>query len=115
MRRLYILVVLFGLFVVALFPSLDKTGAAGAPISHALQAQTAGSLKLQYMTTWTSSPTIQVKPQFRIVNAGTTTVPLSELTIRYYFTTDSAVPLTFNCVYTLFDCGNLGSSFVPVS
>src|SRR5439155_25044468 len=72
---------------------------------------TAG-LKLQYMTTGTIATTNQIKPQFKIVNLSGATVPLSELKIRYYFTTDTISTFTFNCDYAIFGCAKLSASFV---
>jgi hypothetical protein len=119
MRRNLVMVLLLGLMIVALFPLVDRMQAATGPMDHDLQAEmtatASASLRLQYMTLSTVSTTYQVKPQFRIVNSGSTSVPLIELTIRYYFTIDSASPLTFNCDYALLGCANLSASFVPVS
>jgi Cellulose binding domain len=42
-------------------------------------------------------------------------VPLTEFKIRYYFTIDSASPLTFNCDYALVGCANLNAAFVSVN
>src|SRR5262245_62628284 len=56
---------------------------AGAGVSIATMMQATPTLRLQYRAADPNSPNDnQIKPHFNIVNGGTTTVPLSELTIR---------------------------------
>jgi hypothetical protein len=65
--------------------------------------------------------TQQITPNFRIINNGTSAVPLSELTVRYWYTIDIAAPTQSpNCDYTLLpgNCPALvysAASFVAVS
>ncbi len=78
-------------------------GTTGGPTATPTATPTPGILKLQYYPdpgskglTWES-----INPDFNIVNTNSTAVPLTELTIRYYFTRDgSTQPLIFNCWYT---------------
>ena len=50
-----------------------------------------------------------------MVNTGTTSVPLSELKIRYWYTIDTLQPQTANCDWAQLGCGNLTQTFVTVS
>jgi hypothetical protein len=54
-----------------------------------------------------------MKPHFQINNKGTTTVDLSTLKIRYFFTKDGmpATDQTFDCDYALIMCGKLSFAF----
>jgi beta-glucanase (GH16 family) len=72
-------------------------------------------LKLQSMTTATDVATSQTKILVKIINLSGSTVRLSEVKIRYYFTTDTASAFTFNCDYALFGCSNLSASFIQVN
>jgi hypothetical protein len=52
-------------------------------------------LKVQYRAANTSPGDNQVAPHFRIVNTGSTSVPLTELKIRYWYTVDGDKPQAF--------------------
>jgi CSLREA domain-containing protein len=73
------------------------------------------SLSVQYVAEARDTQTASIRPQFRIVNLGSNPVPLSELRLRYYFTRDSARPLTFTCVVAQVGCGSLSATFVTVN
>ncbi|MEO5726499.1 MAG: cellulose binding domain-containing protein, partial [Byssovorax sp.] len=64
-------------------------------------------LALQYRAADVNATDNQMKPHFRIWNGGTTSVPLSSLTIRYYFTSEGNPPQVFECDYATVGCGNL--------
>jgi len=70
---------------------------------------------VQYRAADTNAGDNQLKPHFRIVNRGTTSVPLSELTIRYWYTVDGDKPQVFNCDWAQVGCSNLRGSFVKLS
>ena len=74
-----------------------------------------GSLVVQYRAADTNAGDNQLKPHFRIVNRGTTSVPLSELSIRYWYTVDGDKPQVFNCDWAQVGCSNLRGSFVKLS
>ena len=71
---------------------------AGAGVSIATMMEATPTLRLQYRVADPTSPNDnQIKPHFNIVNGGTTIVPLSELTIRYWYTNDGTQPQVYNC------------------
>lgn len=49
----------------------------------------------------------QVQPVFEVVNTGSSSVALSNLTIRYWFTIDTNQPLVFTCFYATVGCNNI--------
>jgi hypothetical protein len=49
------------------------------------------------------------------VNNGTSSVALSSLTLRYYFTADGCTSEAFSCDYALLGCGLLTSSFAATT
>src|SRR5262245_8074357 len=96
-----------------LWPSL-ATVAAGALLASTASAQTSG-LRVQYKIPQAVPNDNHVRPHLNIVNGGTATVPLSELTLRYWYTVDGVRPQVYVCDWTPRGCGNVTSSFVAVS
>jgi hypothetical protein len=73
-------------------------------------------LKLQYMVGDPASPNdAEIKPNFTIVNTSGSSVPLSELTIRYWFTRDTTGAPIANCDYALAGCANVLTSFTTLA
>jgi hypothetical protein len=73
-------------------------------------------LKVQYQVGDPAAPSDnQIRPYLRIVNTGSSSVPLSELTIRYWYTRDTAVGQSASCDYFAPGCGTLTTSFAAVS
>src|SRR5262247_604822 len=88
---------------------------AGAGVSIATMMQATPTLRLQYRVADPNSPNDnQIKPHFNIVNGGTTTVPLSELTVRYWYTNDGSQPQVYDCDYASRGCSNISASFVSI-
>src|SRR5262245_64791888 len=88
---------------------------AGAGVSIATMMQATPTLRLQYRAADPNSPNDnQIKPHFNIVNGGTTTVPLSELTIRYWYTNDGSQPQVYDCDFASRGCSNISASFVSI-
>lgn len=80
-------------------------------ISHAASS----TLKVQYMPNNTSTPTNKIQPTLQIVNTGSSSVSLSQLTMRYWFTRDTAEPVSVVCDYAAVGCGTLSTSAVALS
>ena len=55
-----------------------------------------------------------MKPWFQIYNAGTTAIPLSDLTIRYWFTINVEKTMVFNCDYAFLGCANLTGTYTKL-
>jgi hypothetical protein len=72
-------------------------------------------LKLQYMTNVVGSVATQIEPYFRIVNTGSSSAPLSDLKIRYWFTRDLNQPLLFRCTYARIGCANVSGNVVSMT
>jgi hypothetical protein len=82
-----------------------------APASAAADALTAN-----YRTSATGATTDQVEPWFTITNTGTTTVPLAEVTLRYYFRGETPdVGYRFACSWAVRGCGNVTGTFRTLS
>nr|WP_150266532.1 glycoside hydrolase family 9 protein [Paenibacillus tepidiphilus] len=73
-----------------------------------------GDLRVEYRTNDTNPADNQMRPLFRIVNTGSTTVPLSGLKLRYYFTVDGDKAQQFHSDYAVVGSGNVSGTFVKV-
>lgn len=78
-----------------------------APMAFAADVVTA-----QYRTSASGATTDQVEPWFKLVNTGGTTVPLTELKVRYYFKSDTPdVGYRFACSWAVRGCANVTGAF----
>ncbi len=76
-------------------------------------AQSGPVLKVQDRSHDNDNPDNQLYAHFQIINNGTTPVPLSSLTMRYWFTDEApADPLVFACDYALVTCSDITAKFV---
>jgi endoglucanase len=57
----------------------------------------------------------QIKPQFEVVNVGNTSINLSDVTIRYWYTIDTNQPQNYWCDYATVGCGNITGKFVSLA
>ncbi len=78
-------------------------------------AQSVSGLKVQDRSHDNDNPDNQLYAHYQIINTGTTSVPLSSLTMRYWFTNEAPTdPLVFACDYALVDCSNVTATFVTL-
>ncbi|MFN2544168.1 MAG: cellulose binding domain-containing protein [Actinomycetota bacterium] len=55
-----------------------------------------------------------IKPGLRLVNTGSTSLPLSGMTMRYWFTRDGATAFTASCVSATVGCANVTADVVTL-
>ncbi len=74
------------------------------------------SLKVQYRNYDGATTDNQIKPGLQLENTGSSSITLSRVTIRYWFTRDGGAT-TFStwCDYAAIGCGNVTESVVAVS
>ncbi|WP_394618382.1 cellulose binding domain-containing protein [Lentzea sp. JNUCC 0626] len=83
-----------------------------AALAVAPNAFAADAITAQYRTSASGATTDQVEPWFKLVNSGSTSVPLSEVKIRYYFKADTPdVGYRFACSWAVRGCGNVTGQF----
>jgi hypothetical protein len=83
------------------------------PSGVALGATNAVGVKVQDRSHDNENPDNTLYALYRIINTGTETVPLSALTMRYWFTNQTpADPLVFECDWAQVNCANTTSKFV---
>lgn len=92
-------------------------GASSAAQGSVVPAAPSGvSLKVQDRSHDNDNPDNQLYALYQIINTGTTAVPMSELTMRYWFTNASPTdPPVFACDWAQVDCSNVTSTFVTLS
>ena len=73
------------------------------------------TLRVQYKAGDTAASSTQPKPQFQILNTSSAAIPLSALTVRYWYTIDGAAAQTFNCDYAVMGCSNIVGTFGSLS
>src|SRR5262245_12377817 len=72
------------------------------------------NLRVQYRAADTNATDNQIKPHLNIVNGGTTAIPMSELTVRYWYTNDGNQPQVYNCDFASRGCSNISANFVTL-
>ena len=73
------------------------------------------ALRVQYRAADTNAADNQIKPHFNILNSAGSSVPLSELKIRYWYTREGTTGQNFFCDYAVVNCSNITGAFVQVS
>jgi endoglucanase len=74
----------------------------------------ASALKVQYQTGNTNANSNQIQPYIQIVNTGGSSVALSALKVRYWYTIDSVQSQTYYCDYAQVGCSNVTASFAAL-
>ncbi len=74
-----------------------------------------GSLSVQMFNGNTTSSTNGLTPKFKITNTGSSSIDLSKVKIRYYYTVDGSVSQAFNVDYAMVGSSNLNGSFISMS
>ena len=96
--------------LVALFVFGPVPAAQGAVLP---AAQSVSGLKVQDRSHDNDNPDNTLYALYQAVNTGTAAVPLSSLTMRYWFTNETpADPLVFTCDYAQVGLNNITSKFV---
>jgi hypothetical protein len=99
---------LVALFVVAFVPTAQS--------GVALAAQSSAGPKIQDRSHDNDNPDNTLYALYQAINTTTASVPLSSLTIRYWFTNETpADPLVFECDYAQVNRTNVTSKFVTLS
>ncbi len=76
---------------------------------------TTTTLKLRYKTANSAASSNQFQPTLNIVNTTGSSIPLTEVKVRYYFTRDTAQPLVFHCDWAQVGCANITGRFVKMA
>jgi hypothetical protein len=74
-----------------------------------------GSITVQFYNQNTTAISNQLYLNMRIVNTGSSSVALSNLKVRYYYTIDGVKPQNFWCDWSMSGTGNVTGSFVTMS
>ncbi|MET8171917.1 cellulose binding domain-containing protein [Streptomyces clavifer] len=91
--------------------ALGCTALAALP-STAGAAAAADGLVVQYRTSASGATADQSEPWLKVRNTGSTSVPLGNVKLRYYFKADSAsASYRFACSWAVKGCGNITGTF----
>lgn len=71
-----------------------------------------GNLTIQTYNGITAASTNGIAPKLKIVNSGTTAIPLSDVKLRYYYTIDGEHAQSFWCDWASIGSANVTSQFV---
>jgi hypothetical protein len=94
-------------------PAIEERSVLDAAIGDAsvdIVSCTECALRVQYRAGDTNATDNQMKPQFNVVNRGSVSVPLVELTLRYWLTDPSASEMFF-CDYAKLGCSSIVGRF----
>jgi len=107
---------LVGLFAFAVAPAAQSGVALAAQSGVLPAAQSGVGVKVQDRSHDNENPDNTLYALYQAINTGTTAVPLSSLTMRYWFTNEApADPLVFECDWAQVDRTNITSKFVTLS
>lgn len=106
---------LVALFVLGVVPAAQGSVIPAGHNSAAAAPQAASGLVVQDRSHDNDNPDNQLYAHYMILNNGTSAVPLSSLTMRYWFTNEApSDPLVFACDYALVNCSNVTAKFVSL-
>jgi cellulose 1,4-beta-cellobiosidase len=93
------------------------TGGGGVACTPAGADGGSGEVVLQYRNNEDQSPADgDVKPIFNLKNTSGAELPLTEITIRYFYTKEpSSTDQSFDCFFVQMGCGNVTGSFAAVA
>ncbi|RPJ50217.1 MAG: hypothetical protein EHJ95_07540 [Methanobacteriota archaeon] len=72
------------------------------------------AIKVQYVAGTTAANSQAISPKLLLLNTGSTSVPLNELKIRYWFTREGTQPQSYWCDYAAIGCANISGQFVAL-
>ena len=73
------------------------------------------NIKAQYRAGSTQASTNGIQPVLKLVNTGSTSIPLSEITVRYWFTNDGSAAVNYWCDWAQVGVANLTGTVKTVS
>ncbi|MCX7923792.1 MAG: 1,4-beta-glucanase, partial [Clostridia bacterium] len=77
-------------------------------------SSTSESLKVQFYNYNTSAVSNTVYPQFKLINTGSTSINLTNIKMRYYYTIDGDKAQTFWCDWSTIGKSNITGTFVKM-
>lgn len=75
----------------------------------------AGGVKVLYKNNDTAPADNQIRPGLQVVNTGTSTLNLTTVSLRYYFTGDGGTTYTTYCDYAAIGCANVKTQVVALT
>jgi len=94
--------------------AVNSTGTSGYSNEASATPAAASSLQLQFKCISTVSTAVFLQHGFNIVNNGSTSIPYSQLKIRYWYTEDGTAAQTFQCLTAPMGTTNVTGAFVTM-
>ncbi|GAB4200497.1 MAG: hypothetical protein OHK0022_21640 [Roseiflexaceae bacterium] len=73
------------------------------------------SLKVQYRINDASATDNQIKPGLQVLNTGSSSVALSDVSVRYWYTADNSAASVYTCDYARVGCANITARIVTIT
>jgi len=89
----------------------DNDGAVTTSTAVNITVKSGANLKAQYRCQNTASSTQQIQPYIEVFNLGATTIALTDITVRYWFTSEPTPPDMYICDYAAVGNGTITSTF----
>ncbi len=98
-------------------PTVTRTLPPSPTTAPSATQSTSGGLRAQYKQSENPAQPKdnQIKPYFRVFNDSSETIPLAQITLRYWFTREGNVKQQFACDHAQVDCANVTSKFVKLA
>ena len=71
-------------------------------------------LTLDYQNGIQNPSANQIQPALKLTNTGSSPIALTDVTLRYWYTTDTSQQQVFACDYATIDCANVQGQFVKM-
>ena len=94
--------------------AVNSTGTSALSNEASATPQAASTLQLQYLCQSTVNPAIFIGAGFNIVNNGSSSIPYSQLKVRYWYTEDSTASQVFECYTAPMGTANVTGTFVTM-
>ncbi|MGA2071594.1 MAG: Ig-like domain-containing protein [Sedimentisphaerales bacterium] len=89
----------------------DNDGAVTTSTAVNITVKSGANLKAQYRCQNTASSTQQIQPYIEVFNLGATTIALTDITVRYWFTSEPTLPDTYICDYAYVGTATITGTF----
>jgi hypothetical protein len=84
------------------------------PINPPTPTPGAGNIKVQFYNQSTAATSNQIYLNIKLFNTGTSSINLSNVKLRYYYTVDGAKPQAFYCDYSPLGSANATGTFITM-
>jgi len=92
-------------------PTATRTS---TPVSSTATTSGNSTVKIQYLAGAIGASSQAIMPKLILFNTGSSSIPLNEIKIRYWYTADSTQSQNYWCDYAAVGCSNISAQFVTL-